>query len=346
MRKLTAIGIGLAVGTFGVTALAEDAPAAASASSSADSGIPISIGLRAGYALAFGNQAKDAPMSDFVKGAIPFTLDALFRVTRAFRVGLYGSYALMSLADKAKGGADVSGSWLKYGLELQYHLSPEASMNPWIGYGIGLESAKINSTLFSASTNGLEFAHLMAGLDFKATSAISVGPFVDFSIGQYSSVSAQIGGTDVASQDIKDKAMHMWLYFGLRGNYDLLARRTPDGTDPYHSLNRRLEATSLGAVFRLEPTNLVRADPRVNTSPRLTPEREQGEFVHAKAHFGRYWIGCRDVWCRGVCGRCSQGRCCRGPSRGGQGVRQRGSPQLRRRDESHARLRLQQATRR
>ena len=234
MRKLTAFGFGLAVATFGFSALAEDAPKAApadapaaSASTSTDSGIPISIGLRVGYALALGNVAKDSKMSDSFKGAIPFTLDALFRVTRAFRVGLYGSYALVSLGDAAKRGADLSGSWLKYGLELQYHISPEASMNPWVGYGIGLESVKASGSIsgitVSQAINGIEFAHLMAGLDFKATSALSVGPFVDFSLGQYSSTKLEVNGTEIPGSrgDIKDKAMHMWLYLGLRGNYDL-----------------------------------------------------------------------------------------------------------------------------
>ena len=234
MRKLTAVGFGLAVATFGFSAFAEDAPKAApadapAASASTDSGIPISIGLRVGYALALGNAAKDSPMSDSFKGAIPFTLDALFRVTRAFRVGLYGSYAIVSLGDAAKRGADLSGSWLKYGLELQYHLSPEASMNPWVGYGIGLENVKASGSVsgitVSNAITGIEFAHLMAGLDFKATSALSVGPFVDFSLGQYSSTHAEINGTEIPGTggDIKDKAMHMWLYLGLRGNYDLLS---------------------------------------------------------------------------------------------------------------------------
>ena len=41
-------------------------------------------------------------------------------------------------------------------------------------------------------------------------------PFVAFSLGQYSSVS--VNGT---SSDITDKALHEWLFLGVRGQFDL-----------------------------------------------------------------------------------------------------------------------------
>jgi hypothetical protein len=231
IRKITALGFGLAVSMLAATAAAEDAPAAApAAAASTDSGgggMGITLALRAGYALAFGNAAKDVKMSDQYKGGVPLQLDALYRVSPAFHVGAYVSYAFISLGDKINPTGDLSGSWLKYGLQLNYHFAPEASTDFWLGYGIGLEKASAHGSLggidVSASANGLEFAHIMAGLDFKASDAIKVGPFVDFSIGQYSSTSVEVNGTEVPGSggDIKDKAMHMWLYLGLRGAYNL-----------------------------------------------------------------------------------------------------------------------------
>lgn len=233
MRKMIGLGLALATGLVSTAALAQEpaapapAPAAApsepaagaSASAGGEAkGSGISVGLRVGYALPMGDGAKDSKMSDQVKGAIPFQLDALYRISPNLGAGLYFSYAIVSVnKDKMPSGVDVSASWMKYGLQLQYSISPAESMNPWVGFGLGLESVKTSASAggmsFDSTISGLEFAHLMAGLDFKAGDAMRVGPFVDFSLGQYSSVDP--GG------DIQEKAMHQWLYLGVRGMYDL-----------------------------------------------------------------------------------------------------------------------------
>jgi hypothetical protein len=234
MQKMIALGLALACGLVTTAALADEpaggaapaapapaAPAAAGASAGASSsggGAGISVGLRAGYAIPMGDAEKNSKMSDFAKGAIPFQLDALYRVTPNLGVGLYASYAIVSPnKDNMPSGIDVSASWMKYGVQLQYSISPGESMSPWVGYGIGLESVKLTASASGISTSfttsGLEFAHVMAGLDFKAGDALRVGPFVDVSLGQYSS--SDPGG------DIQDKAMHQWLFLGVRGMYDL-----------------------------------------------------------------------------------------------------------------------------
>lgn len=217
MRKVFGLGLALVTGLVSTAALAQEAAPTFEASS--DKGIGLSLGLRAGYALPLGDVAKDAKMSDSFSGAIPFQLDALYRVTPNIGVGLYFSYGIVSLKD-VPSGVDASAHWLKYGIQAQYRLDPEASSTPWFGLGIGLESlsqsASAGGISMDSSLSGIEFAHIMAGYDFTVADKLSVGPFVDFSLGQYSS--GEINGT---SKDIEDKGLHQWLFIGVRGNYDL-----------------------------------------------------------------------------------------------------------------------------
>lgn len=106
---------------------------------------------------------------------------------------------------------DCSASQLRFGLQGQYHLSPGESMNPWFGLGVGLEMVDQKAGDTKSGVSGLEFATLMAGADFKVADNIGVGPFLNFSIGQYSKVTGDNEG------DIEDKAMHQWLTIGVKG---------------------------------------------------------------------------------------------------------------------------------
>jgi hypothetical protein len=106
---------------------------------------------------------------------------------------------------------------LRLGLEAQYHVSPGAAMNPWFGY---LEStgfsAQANGQTASAAVAGWEYGHLMAGLDFRLTKTIGIGPVLDFSFGQYTRESVQNPGSAQVSGDIQKKDFHEWLLIGGR----------------------------------------------------------------------------------------------------------------------------------
>lgn len=188
-----------------------------------DGGGKIKLGLRLGYGLPMGDAAKDRPMTDGVKGKIPIWLDLGYMVTPNIMVGLYAQYGIAMLADDAcPDGADCSGAVIRFGLQGQYHLSPGESLNPWFGLGIGYEmaSSKVSAggAEFTGTTSGLEFANLQAGADFGVADNIGIGPFVSFSLGQYSSAKTETpaGSSD---GDIEDKAMHMWLVLGVKGTF-------------------------------------------------------------------------------------------------------------------------------
>jgi hypothetical protein len=109
----------------------------------------------------------------------------------------------------------------RIGVEIQYHIMPAEKMNPWIGYGIGLESAAVagegNGNKVSNAVSGPEYAHLMGGLDFRLSKAIGVGPLVDFSIGTYTHQKIEANGRTVEGDiDSSARATHFWLLVGGR----------------------------------------------------------------------------------------------------------------------------------
>jgi len=69
------------------------------------------------------------------------------------------------------------------------------------------------------TVKGFEFANLQAGGDFKVADHVGVGPFVSFSLGEYSSVSMdpEIAGM---VDEIPNKAIHEWLVIGVKGSFN------------------------------------------------------------------------------------------------------------------------------
>ncbi len=191
---------------------------AAMDTSNMDAGGKIKIGLRVGYGLPMGEFAKDSKMSDFVSGMIPIWLDLGYMVTPNIMVGLYANYGIIMLDSKISDAcSDCSASQIRFGIQGQYHLSPAESLDPWFGLGLGYEmfnlktpsvSATGGATTADSNATGLEFLNLQAGANFKVADSIGVGPFVSFSLGQFSSVEGN---------DIKDKSMHQWLVLGVGG---------------------------------------------------------------------------------------------------------------------------------
>ncbi len=182
------------------------------------------VGLRLGYSIplgkAGGDEDEELDLSFVSSGQIPIWLDLGYRVTPNLVLGLYGSYAFGFVGDACVEGADCSANQIRFGVQGQYHLSPGESFNPWFGLGIGYEILNLHfegqGSDFDESFKGFEFANLQVGGDFKVSDSVGIGPFVSFSLGQYSSV-----GFGDSSEDLEKKTLHEWLTIGARGAFNL-----------------------------------------------------------------------------------------------------------------------------
>jgi outer membrane protein W len=217
------------------------ASAAEPASAGPESGL--SFGLRTGYSLPLGKVQGDqtvttggttttvagTSLSDAISGRIPIWVDAGYKINRNIYVGAFFQYGIMFVnKDKNpgcnQGGASCSAHDIVLGVNAHYHIMPEAVFDPWVGVGFGYEilgaSTTLNGQSQDSSIKGFQFVSLQAGGDYKVTPAFGIGPFLSFSLGQYSTASATQGGNTV-SADITNTAMHEWLTIGVRGVYDI-----------------------------------------------------------------------------------------------------------------------------
>jgi outer membrane protein W len=216
---------------FVAVILSSLAVASISQNASAQEAGGFEVGLRTGYAIAMGDSAKNSPLSDSVSGQIPIWLDAGYRINPSWYVGAYGQYGFGMVASKVKDacaatGRSCSAHDIRFGANVHYHIMPAESFDPWVGLGLGYEIMSTSSSGGggpdgSSSAKGFEFLNVQVGGDYKVTPQLGIGPFVSFSVGQFSSASASSAGVEV-SGDIPDKGIHEWLTLGVRGVYDVL----------------------------------------------------------------------------------------------------------------------------
>ena len=233
--KTSAFSLRLVIGAslLGTAAFAQDPnmpPTGPTGSSTAAEGMHgLELGVRAGYGVPFGTSSENEKMSDAIKGMIAFWADVGYRINSNWYLGGFFQFGLGLLPSNAQGcnvqGVSCSENDLRFGVNVHYHFLPDNSLDPWAGIGAGYEilnfSASAQGTSASASTSGFEFANVQLGLDYKFSSAIGVGPFVTFTISQFSNASASLNGQDVPGVSITNKAIHEWLIFGVRGVFDL-----------------------------------------------------------------------------------------------------------------------------
>jgi len=200
------------------------------------------LGGRLGYGIPLGKADGDSDLSDGISGMVPLQLDLGYRATPALSVGGYLMYGfgfagntISDRCDVANATPGVSASCgahdLRLGLQAQYHFIPKRKLDPWVGLGLGYEwltltvdaSAAGQHADVSSTGKGFEFINLQGGLDFNLSPGFGLGPFLSFSVGQYSSTSSSCSGdcTGVTetSGDVADKAIHQWLLLGVRGTF-------------------------------------------------------------------------------------------------------------------------------
>ncbi len=186
------------------------------------------LGLRTGVQVPLGDVDKGDSMSDSFTPQWPLIADIGVKVLPSLFLGGYIGISVGGVGDQLKKPCDAAGVdcvavGFRFGIEAQFHFSPEGRWDPWIGYGIGYEiagaSGSKSNNKVTAALGGVEFAHLMAGADYRINKTIGIGPTADFAVGQYSIASFEETRNGVTSKidgDIKNTALHQWLLLGVK----------------------------------------------------------------------------------------------------------------------------------
>ena len=184
----------------------------------------LEVGLRTGFALPLGSVQQSLPLRDTVNGTIPIWIDAGYRFHPNAMIGAFFQYGIglmnsdgTALGMKICGSSDnCSVSDIVFGLQFQYHLMPDATFDPWGGVGFGYEILGLddpgtanNTGAGGASYSGFQFANLQIGGDYKVMPNLGLGPFMMFSLGEYSGCSYTALG-NCAIQMAMHEVVHPW----------------------------------------------------------------------------------------------------------------------------------------
>ena len=187
--------------------------------------------LRVGYGIPFGKiSASEGNLHNAIHQQLSLALELGWRVMPKLFMGLSGQYgfgihairfdALCAISDDS----NCSATDVRVSVEAQYHPMPGQKLDPWIGFGVGYEwfTLSLNDTGAEGSTtfSGFELAKLQGGLDVALTPYFRIGPFVSFSLSEFSDISIScsgpFNGCGAQQGSIASRSLHEWLLFGVR----------------------------------------------------------------------------------------------------------------------------------
>lgn len=192
------------------------------------------IALRSTFAVPFGKyddttreDGSEVLLSDSYHGQVGFALELGVWVTPRFMLGVVGHYGIMALktGDKAcPGKVTCSEHETRFGLQGHYHFSPDAPIDPWLGFGLGYQNIGYSWTYQGQTTEGNitgpEYLNLQFGTSFAVSPAFALSPVLALSVGQFTKYSSDTAGEHTET-DIEKTALHQWLSLGVRGAFRL-----------------------------------------------------------------------------------------------------------------------------
>ncbi|HEX9050952.1 MAG TPA: hypothetical protein VF841_10505 [Anaeromyxobacter sp.] len=182
----------------------------------------ILFGVRGGWALPSGDIAPGEPLDGLADAKLPLWLELGYRFSGHVRAEIYFELAPMTLASPCPSGAACSAFDVRSGLALQLHPAPRSWLDPWVGFGLGVEYLQATTPIagggvaaWQLSWYGVEVP-VEVGLDLAISDVFTLGPYATVSFAQFTSASARPPGGATASGAIDRRATHGWGQAGLK----------------------------------------------------------------------------------------------------------------------------------
>lgn len=200
-------------------------------------GLRVGAGLGAGVVLHRASTNEDVKLIDQGTIVLPLTLEVGYRVNPLFYVGAFGTWSWISPRKDSKSfctdqtdTCSVSNSMI--GADVRFHPMPELGADPWISLGAGYEWARDRATAGPVEAksmfSGMQWVNLGIGADFTVAPKLTVGPYANATLGQYTHLSRTVTGAGPASVDLDgpvddfgEKRVHSWISLGVRGAFTL-----------------------------------------------------------------------------------------------------------------------------
>jgi hypothetical protein len=158
---------------------------------------------------------------------IPIWIDGGYRLNPHAYLGAYLHYGIGFVNASAQvpcraSGAHCSASDVLFGVDLLVHFAPAATLDPWLGFGLGYEALNVSTPNAGmpndVSYSGFQFLNVQLGGDFRVRPEVAVGPFATLAVAQYADCSNS-GSPSMCA--VGAKTTHEVFVVGVRGTYDI-----------------------------------------------------------------------------------------------------------------------------
>jgi len=188
------------------------APAAATAPARA---VELNVGW--GYTQGFGDVAEsEGAIQDEAASGTAFSVGLGYRINPTWMLGGYGEGAFYrpdqgSVLDRTHYGASA-------GVQVQYHFSPFAKLDPWIGFGSGFRSYFVDSRSEGRKTLlGFDVARAQVGVAYRVRHGWSVTPVLGASFTEFFT---SHGASESGFEAIRDPRPTTFLFAGMINRFD------------------------------------------------------------------------------------------------------------------------------
>lgn len=179
----------------------------------------LTLGVRAGLGFAFGkiDGSTTVGIADVIPTVFPLWLEVGYRFDRHWSMNAFFQYG-PATTDRCPPGYDCPASDQRLGATAIYRFD-QSSFTPWMGIGAGYEWLNYEylnvDSQVQVKAGGLEL-NLQIGGDFHVTPGIGIGPYLCFSLSQFSGIT--VSGVP---HEVIDKTAHGWIQIGVKGTFDL-----------------------------------------------------------------------------------------------------------------------------
>jgi len=178
----------------------------------------LELTIGTGYAQGFGEIGTNQPkLTDVGQPGGAVQLGVGYRLIPSLTLGVYGSGATFSRADRVDGSTNLYSSTA--GVQADWHFLPSShEIDPWISLGTGWRGYWIHNDVGTTSLHGLELAKLQVGVDYRVAKTISISPLIGADMSMFLT---QASPTSPTFSNVSDPKVNTFLFAGLMGRFDV-----------------------------------------------------------------------------------------------------------------------------
>jgi hypothetical protein len=180
----------------------------------------ITAAASAAYAAPAGELTPGVRLSSVVSGAWPVRIDLGHRFTSSLRTTFSLTYAPIV----PRGGSDLGRAVLAGG-ELVWLYTSLRNVEPWGGLGAAFETLAVHAGEGAERrawrARGWAFPMFRAGITWRTSRHLAVGPFLGIHLGRFTSVDVERLGAPGTLDRVTGSGWHRWTEVGVRAVLDL-----------------------------------------------------------------------------------------------------------------------------